>query len=73
MEIIEIYQFGETYGLFTSNQCKDPEPVIKLCRSIAENRCENDVDGNIDLEEEFIDQLEEQGIVRIFVKHEIFI
>lgn len=67
MNLIQILQDDENYGLFTCNQDKDLTDTIKLCRSRAETIYENDLDEVIELEETFIEQLELEGIVRVFV------
>ena len=71
MNLIQIYQNQEDYGIFTYNQDKEPTEIIKLCRSRAEGIYENDVEDVIELEQEFIDQLEEEGIIRVFINHEV--
>ena len=66
MNLIQLVQDGEDYGLFTCNSDKDLTETIQLCRSRAEGIYEDDIDDVIELEQEFIDQLEEEGIIRVF-------
>lgn len=73
MELIQIYLFGEKYGLFTYERTQDPTMLVKKCREIAQKNYENDVEDILELEQEFIDQLEESGIKRIFINHKIFL
>lgn len=66
MNLIQLIQDGTEYGLFTTNIDRDLTELINLCKSRAESLYEDDLDEVLELHELFIEQLELEGICRVF-------
>ena len=73
MNVIQLLdRDNEEFGLFMGLTDKDQTETINLCRSRAEVTYENDVDCELELNELFIEELEEEGITRVFVEEYYF-
>ena len=68
MNLLQLYTNNEEFGLFMCSTDKDQTETMNLCRSRAETTYDNDVDCELELDELFMEELEKEGITRVFVE-----
>ena len=73
MNVLQLFnKDSEEFGLFTCLTYKDQTETINLCRSRAETAYDNDLEAVLELDELFMEELEKEGITRVFAEEYYF-